>query len=532
MSKRSRGRGKETAIATYSNGKTEATASTGKAPQSSSDKHGVLKYDPNRRAWIDKQTGEMVVSNATTQASPATAKWKSRWSEPDIEAIALPDGVPTLAEALESVMAAYSFPDLAIVCGVEEVVFDKVATRIQHHPQDSPHWFVDNGGDILAVAHLDSVQSERWCLEATSKGGDACVCSPVLDDRLGAYTIFCLLPRLGIKVDLLFCTDEERGASTAMDFHSEKQYKWMVEFDRAGADCVHYQYEDKDWNGRMAGAGWDVQRGMFSDISSLGHLGCMGMNVGVGYANYHSRDAYAHLPTYFTSIAKFVRFHAAYKDTAFPYTEAVASTSHGSGSYSGRYDTWRGSGVGNALLTEYGDYDLAEQHKDEYVLASDCLCTGTYECNSCRQDMLDTYPSLTAWYRMGNGQFRHYDKTTRVATISNVIPDNGLEEPGRFTKGKGWHFKSNEELKEYPALEVVYLPDPVLTPAQEMERWRKEQAALNEEEEDAQAARVEMDFASEYTKSDFFAFCDRNNLDAFSEDAAEYYQEYMNLYRD
>jgi hypothetical protein len=104
------------------------------------------------------------------------------------------------------------------------------------------YFYKDNGSNTLAVAHLDTVQKRGWC-ELTQLSHDTLVFSPKLDDRLGAYVILELLPKLGINVDVLLTTDEESSNSTAMEFKTQKQYNWMVEFDRAGRDAVLYQYQ-------------------------------------------------------------------------------------------------------------------------------------------------------------------------------------------------------------------------------------------------------------------------------------------------
>src|SRR5215469_11790126 len=65
-------------------------------------------------------------------------------------------------------------------------------------PSDYYH-FRDNGSSVLAVAHLDTVVRPKNRIPRfsnTERG--PMVTSGALDDRLGAYVILCLLPRLGI----------------------------------------------------------------------------------------------------------------------------------------------------------------------------------------------------------------------------------------------------------------------------------------------------------------------------------------------
>lgn len=171
----------------------------------------------------------------------------------------------------------------------------------------------DNGSDILAVAHLDWVKVP-WLFVK----GEGSIFCPRLDDRLGVFTILDILPSLGIKVDILFTDSEEIGQSTAQYFQTEKQYKWLVEFDRRGDDVVTYDYNDPDWEnaiGTCFRLGW----GTFSDISHLGHLGASAMNIGVGYYREHSVNCHFLINEYVAQIKRFQKFHAAFHDTAFPH---------------------------------------------------------------------------------------------------------------------------------------------------------------------------------------------------------------------
>jgi acetylornithine deacetylase/succinyl-diaminopimelate desuccinylase-like protein len=75
--------------------------------------------------------------------------------------------------------------------------------------------FRDNGASVLAVAHLDTVvrHQQRLCNFVETAGGEI-VYSGALDDRLGAYVILDMLPKLGINVDVLLTVGEESGQST------------------------------------------------------------------------------------------------------------------------------------------------------------------------------------------------------------------------------------------------------------------------------------------------------------------------------
>lgn len=180
------------------------------------------------------------------------------------------------------------------------------------------YFFKDNGSNVLAVAHLDTVQKKGWC-EAVRLPHDTFIFSPKLDDRLGAYVILELLPKLGVNCDILLTTDEEQGASTASEFETTKQYNWIVEFDRMGSDVVLYQYEAHKITDALEDQGFKIGQGSYSDIRDLVHLNCKAFNVGVGYENYHSEDCYARLRVLLLNVTRFVKFYLKHKDTRFEH---------------------------------------------------------------------------------------------------------------------------------------------------------------------------------------------------------------------
>jgi len=180
--------------------------------------------------------------------------------------------------------------------------------------------FRDNGASILAVAHLDVVQPEPRHF-GYRKGEPNIVYNTQLDDRLGVWTILDVLPKLGINVDILLTEGEESCRSTAAYFESEKEYNWLIEFDRAGTDVVMYDYETTELVDILQKLGNIVGRGSYSDISVLEHLGVAGFNWGIGYQNGHSRDSHFRVSDYVDAMDRFNAFHAAYKDTKFHHEE-------------------------------------------------------------------------------------------------------------------------------------------------------------------------------------------------------------------
>jgi len=195
-----------------------------------------------------------------------------------------------------------------------------VESKWARAPEDYYH-FRDNGSSVLAVAHLDTVVRPKGRVphfRATRKG--PYVRSGALDDRLGAYVILNLLPRLGITCDWLLTTGEESCSSTAEWFEPKKDYDWTIEFDRGGTDVVMYQYDDARTRRLVEAAGAPVGHGSFSDVAALEHLGVKGFNWGVGYrGDYHSEKGYALLNDTFAMTAKYLRFHAQNAGTAMPH---------------------------------------------------------------------------------------------------------------------------------------------------------------------------------------------------------------------
>jgi len=175
---------------------------------------------------------------------------------------------------------------------------------------------------VLAVAHLDTVvrPDQRQCEYIKTAGGEI-VYSGALDDRLGAYVILDMLPKLGVNVDVLLTTGEETGESTAAFFQPPKDYNWVIEFDRGGTDVVMYQYDDMETTELVEMTGADVGVGTFSDIAFLEHLGVKAFNWGVGYQDYHSVRSHAYLDDLFLMLDHFLDFHDANADTVLPHVE-------------------------------------------------------------------------------------------------------------------------------------------------------------------------------------------------------------------
>lgn len=194
-------------------------------------------------------------------------------------------------------------------------------TRWVKEPENF-YFFKDNGSDVLAVAHLDTVVApNRRAANFVNTAAGPVVFSGALDDRLGAYIILDLLPRLGITHDVLLTVGEESGNSTAQFFDASKEYNWMIEFDRGGTDVVMYQYDDDDTRTLVRESGAVVGEGIFTDICFLDHLCVKGFNWGVGYRDYHGPRSHAYLNDTFDMVASYLRFHTANADTEMPHAD-------------------------------------------------------------------------------------------------------------------------------------------------------------------------------------------------------------------
>lgn len=229
------------------------------------------------------------------------------------------------------IKAAFDREVLARVCEMPErdfaEAYEMVTVEIPERQNgrftsdDDFYHFKDNGSKILAVAHLDTVGADdtRAAHYVETEAG-LVVFSRALDDRLGAYTILELLPKLGINVDVLLTVGEESGRSTAEFFEPDKVYDWMIEFDRGGTDVVMYQYHDDATEDLVEATGVRVGRGSFSDVAYLEHLGIKGFNWGIGYTgDYHGPRAHAFLEDTFEMVGYFLRFHETNKNTYLPH---------------------------------------------------------------------------------------------------------------------------------------------------------------------------------------------------------------------
>ncbi len=190
--------------------------------------------------------------------------------------------------------------------------FASVADRVE--TSQGPYFFQDNGADILAVAHLDTVQNHRHFGSVKGEGDVVYNCQ--LDDRLGAWLALDVFPAMGIKMDVLLTTGEELGFSTARGFAAPREYNWLAEFDRSGTDAVTYDLESDDWLVAIDGC-VNVGYGFYSDIAELDGLGVCGANWGVGCYENHGPDSRFVVSELLETVRKFERFYSDWSDTRF-----------------------------------------------------------------------------------------------------------------------------------------------------------------------------------------------------------------------
>jgi hypothetical protein len=175
--------------------------------------------------------------------------------------------------------------------------------------RDGNYYFHDHGAKVLGVAHLDTV------FKAPPIKDGSIIFAPQLDDRLGVYCLLDWLPRMGIQLDVLLTTGEECCRSTGAWFDPPRDYNWIVEFDRAGADVVFYQYHEQfspHWTGKIG-------CGSFSDIAFMDFLGVCGVNIGIGYHEQHTYNCYADLNDTHKQLKRFAKFFQKNENNRFTY---------------------------------------------------------------------------------------------------------------------------------------------------------------------------------------------------------------------
>lgn len=261
-----------------------------------------------------------------TPAKKAVSHQPSAWQQRQAQEKAMERHI--FKPLRNQVRRMFNRADMKRVCEMSEYDFDEHFDLTFHVDEDRKrnnfYYYKDNGSNILAVAHLDTVVRSWERRTEFCETADGPIChSGALDDRLGAYIILCLLPLLGINVDVLLTVGEEQGESTAelFDPPEGKQYNWMIEFDRKKNDVVMYEYDSPSTKDLVRACGATVGHGSFSDICYLNHLGIKGFNWGTGYDGvYHSTRGFVYLMDTYEMVAYFMVFYEQNKDTYLQHT--------------------------------------------------------------------------------------------------------------------------------------------------------------------------------------------------------------------
>ena len=240
--------------------------------------------------------------------------------------------------------------------------------------KDRYYAFKDNGSNILAVAHMDTVRPNWQNFKFDKK--ERMVVSPALDDRLGVFILTKILPVFGVLPDILLTTDEEIGRSTAEEFAPSKEYNWIFSFDRSGDDVVMYDYETIELWDMLEDNGFTPAWGSFSDICYLEHLGVSGFNFGTGYYNEHTKKCFAMLDIVSMMVAKFIEFYNRFKDDKFEYIPTP----------------WSG-------FRGLGKYDEYEEYKDKFTYAQyyDAEDEKWHDYKPVEEDDYDDYDDWDEW---------------------------------------------------------------------------------------------------------------------------------------
>lgn len=195
----------------------------------------------------------------------------------------------------------------------EELLYDFRTQRVERYS------LVDNGGSILGVAHCDFVES-AWSYPQYIDDSKTQIRSGQVDDRVGVWLLLDVLPAIAEMpvFDYLLTTDEEIGNSSAQDVKETLAYNWSFQFDRRGVDFVDYDRSSAKFIKAFKSTTGIVHgRGSFSDICYLPASCGSRVNIGTGYHDEHSPDAYVDLEECSSQVESFVNFAKDYHSRKF-----------------------------------------------------------------------------------------------------------------------------------------------------------------------------------------------------------------------
>ncbi len=290
------------------------------------------------------------------------------------------------------------------------ILGDTVNTR------DGKYIYIDRGGKVLAVAHLDIITDilgwssrsypRRPSFEVVESIGEygvkTIIRSEALDDRLGVYIILDLLPKLGLTYDILLTEGEEIGCSTAAHFEAVKEYNWLFSFDRMGDGVVLYQYECEETTEMCLKHGFEIYEGIYSDICYLDHLGVAGFNFGTGYYENHSSNSYAIAEVITGQVEKFLSFWDEYRDRKVEVSEVQWSfyryhwrrlwlylnPSETKKKRKKRERDWEEGEVRCDICGRFALSDEFAIIDDMYMVCRECQLTSVFNCEYCGRSVL------------------------------------------------------------------------------------------------------------------------------------------------
>jgi len=271
---------------------------------------------------------------------------------------------PQRSKAIAAADISERYKMLQTVCETDTLDFASPNGNLPNPPNytvwDTPHGpliHIDNGGSILAVGHLDDVVNQSPIIT------DSHIWCGQLDDRLGVWGLLHgLKDYTDVKYDILLCDSEEQGQSTAQYFSSDdvgKHYRWGFELDRAGTDCVLYDFEGHQLESDLRDSGWNCNMGAFSDISSLTGQGCQFVNFGIGYHGQHGENCHAKLSDVESQLDRIGQFITAKESTEYPFDESMIQPFL----RGGHYDTYYKK-----------DYQDDFDYSDSYYTAKPARC--------------------------------------------------------------------------------------------------------------------------------------------------------------
>jgi len=194
----------------------------------------------------------------------------------------------------------------------EELLYDVQQQQVLRYKLNQ------DGNSILGVAHCDFVE-DAWSFP-TYFDSDTKIRAGQVDDRVGVWLLLDVLPSIPEMptFDYLLTTDEECGRSSAQEVEEDLDYNWTFQFDRRGTDFVDYGKSSKRFLESFKSATCiPYGIGSFSDICYLPASCGSRVNIGTGYHNEHSPDAWVDLAECASQVERFVDFASQYAETKF-----------------------------------------------------------------------------------------------------------------------------------------------------------------------------------------------------------------------